>query len=269
MCRIHNSSALLAKAPAGRHYCQFHNDADSLGDAVAQFLAAGLSRGDGVVILATPEHVAGFRQRLSAVGIDPERYQDTGQLTVADARATLWQIMRGDRPDSGEFQRTMRRMLESVRDRRRATTRVYGEMVNVLWHEWSVRGAIELEERWNELSRSHPFSLFCGYVMDGLDSKSYEGPVHEIGRTHSDILPTQEDEQLQAAVDAASEDILGLSLSLTLTFSGREQIPGEHRLPIGRRTMLWLQRNMPGSGRLILERARHYYRQANGKPLPA
>src|SRR4029077_4452692 len=111
---------------------------------------------------------------------------------------------------------------------------------------------------------SHPMTLFCAYMLDGLEPGSYEGPLNEIGRTHTDILSTEEDERRRAAIDAASEEILGMSFSLTLSFSGREQTVGEHRLPIGRRTMLWLQRNMPGSSGMILERARHYYHQGHG-----
>jgi hypothetical protein len=265
--RLHTSSALIAKAPAGRHYCQLHRNPDTLAEAVALFVGTGLRRGDGVVLLAEPESIERFWSQLARVDIDPEPYRGTGQLVVADADTVLRQIMSGDMPDWPEFQRVVGGLLQRVRDPQRSTVRAYGELVNVLWHRGNPDAAITLEEFWNELARLHPFSLFCGYVLDGLSAESYAGPVHDIGRTHTDVLPTDDDERLQAAVDAASEDVLGLSLSLPLTFSGREQMAGEHRLPIGRRTMLWLQRNMPGSGSQILERARHYYRQSSGEAL--
>jgi len=38
---------------------------------------------------------------------------------------------------------------------------------------------------------------------------------------------------------------------------------GEHRLPGGQRTMLWIMRNMPSSSATILDRARRYYQELN------
>jgi hypothetical protein len=178
---------------------------------------------------------------------------------VLDAQSVLAEFMRDGMPEWNRFRSTIGAVLEGFRPMRGGATRAYGEMVSVLWREGNAAAAIRLEEYWNELARYYPFTLFCGYMLDGLDSASYEGPLNEIGRTHSDVLVTEEDERLRAAVDAASEEVLGMSFSLTLSFSGREQTIGEHRLPIGRRTMLWLQRNMPGSSARILERARQYF----------
>jgi hypothetical protein len=48
---------------------------------------------------------------------------------------------------------------------------------------------------------------------------------------------------------------------MTLSLSGREDKPGEHRLPIGHRSILWLKRNMPNIYSRVLERAREYYEQ--------
>src|SRR4051812_3252331 len=45
-----NAQQLLSRAPAGRHACQFHRDAESLSPAVALFAGTGLQRGDSVVI---------------------------------------------------------------------------------------------------------------------------------------------------------------------------------------------------------------------------
>ena len=260
-----NNEAMLTRAPAGRHLCQFHHDPEKLSRAVSLFAGTGLHRGDGVVIVATPEHTALFLRDLERMEIDASGYQVAGALVLLDAEETLAQFMRGEMPDWNRFRQAIASVLESVGASSRGATRAYGEMVSVLWRQGNTRGAIRLEEYWNELNRSHPFTLFCGYMLDGLEGGSYDGPIHEIGRTHTDILPTEDDERLRAAIDAASEDLLGISFSLTLSFSGREQSAGEHRLPIGRRTMLWLQRNMPGSSGMILERARHYYRQFEGR----
>ena len=258
--------ALLTKAPAGRHICQFHRSEDNLSRAVALYTGTGLQRNDGVILIATPAHLDLFKRDLERMQVDADSHIASGQLVIADAAATLDKFMRNGAPEWPRFRSHLEKILDSFKGSPRGALRAYGEMVSVLWQDGNPEAAIKVEEYWNDLARLHPFTLFCGYMMDGLTQESYEGPLHDIGRTHSDILPTEDDERLRAAIDAASEEVLGLSFSMTLSFSGREQTVGEHRLPIGRRTMLWLQRNVPGSSQRILERARFYFEQNARQP---
>ncbi|HXC61195.1 MAG TPA: hypothetical protein VNV63_00850, partial [Nitrospiria bacterium] len=125
--------------------------------------------------------------------------------------------------------------------------------------------AIRLEEYWNELARLYPFSLFCGYMLDSHMKESYAGPLHEIGRTHSDVISTTDDELFRKALDAASKDIFGIPLPEMISLSGQEENPGEHRLPIGQRAMLWIMRHMPSSSGEVLELTRRYYQDLHHK----
>jgi hypothetical protein len=64
--------------------------------------------------------------------------------------------------------------------------RVHGEMVNVLWQKGRLDAAIALEDHWNELGRSHRFSLFCVYLMDNLEKKPTKAPSKaSAGRTRT------------------------------------------------------------------------------------
>lgn len=256
-------NTMLHTAPQGRHFCQLHKDSEGLAESVGEFVAAGLKRGERIILIAVPDHVDLLLKHLAAADWNTEAFQASGQLTILDAAATLERFMRNGVPDWNLFKRTISSVLNRRASARTAGTRAYGEMVNVLWHEGNVQGAIRLEEYWNELAREHSFSLLCCYLMDGTADESYHGPLHEIGRTHSEILPTEHDIRFQAAVDAASREILGSSLSMTLSLSGREDQVGEHRLPIGQRSILWLKRNMPNLYSRVLERARHYYEQGS------
>jgi hypothetical protein len=49
-----------------------------------------------------------------------------------------------------------------------------------------------------------------------------------------------------------------------LSLSGKEDHSGEHRLPSGRRAMLWIMRHMPNSRAEILDLARRHYAKNNG-----
>ena len=251
-------SALLIEAPVNRHFAQLHRDPQTLTEAVTLYLQTGLRRGNGVVVIATPGHIDLFLSRLRADGIDPGSFLKSGQLELHDAELMLRKCMRNDLPDWEDFQQALGAVFERVRAFGRGTTRAYGEMVNLLWHEGKQDAAIRLEEYWNELGRLYPFSLFCSYMLDVHHHHTYSGPLEEIGRTHTDILGTVDDERFRVALDAASRDVFGVPLSQMVGFS-RKRDSGEQRFPSGQRTMLWVTRNLPSASAAMLERARRYY----------
>lgn len=254
-------SALLIEAPVNRHFAQLHRDAEGLTDAVSLFLETGLRRGNSVVVVATPEHVEMFLARLWDNELDPSALRKAGQFEVLDAEKVLGMFMRNETPDWAEFRRVVGGVLDRVRLCGRGTTRVYGEMVNLLWHRGQSHAAIRLEEYWNELARLYPFSLFCSYLLDPHHDDCYSGPIEEIGRTHSDILGTADDERFRVALDSASRDVFGVPLSQMVGFSSRSE-EGQRRFPSGQRTMLWVKRNLPSASSAVLERARCYYEES-------
>jgi len=254
-------SALLIEAPVNRHFAQLHRDPQALTDAVTLYLETGLRRGNGVVVIATPQHADLFLTRLREHDLDPGEFLKSGQLELHDAELTLRKFMRNDTPDWDDFRRAAGAVFERVRAFGRGTTRAYGEMVNLLWQEGKQEAAIRLEEYWNELARLYPFSLFCSYMLDVHHDHAYDGPLEEIGRTHSDVLGTSEDERFRVALDAASRDVFGVPLSQMVGFS-RHRDSGERRFPSGQRTMLWVKRNLPSVSAALLERARRYYEES-------
>ena len=254
-------SALLIDAPVNRHFAQLHRDPQALTDAVTLYLETGLRRGNGVVVIASPIHTDLFLTRLREDGLNPHGFLKSGQLELHDAQLCLTKFMRNDTPDWEDFRRTIGAVFERVRVFGRGTTRAYGEMVNLLWHEGKQEAAIRLEEYWNELAHLYPFSLFCSYMLDVHRDHAYNGPLEEIGRTHSDILGTAEDERFRVALDAASRDVFGVPLSQMIGFA-RHSNEGERRFPSGQRTMLWVKRNLPSASAAVLERARRYYEES-------
>jgi len=251
-------SALLIEAPVNRHFAQLHRDKDGLSASVSLFVETGLRRGNPVVVIATPEHAELFLDNMRDNDLDPTLFQKAGQLVMLNAYTCLSSFMRGEMPSWEDFRQAVGGVLERVRASGRGTTRAYGEMVNVLWQEGKSAAAIRLEEYWNELARLYPFSLFCSYMLDPQHDQTYNGPVEEIGRCHSDIIGTADDERFRVALDAASRDVFGVPLSQMVGFS-RHQHEREARFPSGQRTMLWVKRNLPSASSAVIERARRYY----------
>jgi prepilin-type processing-associated H-X9-DG protein len=251
--------SLLSQVRNGGHVCQFYSDSAPLAAAVAVFAGSGLEQGEPVLLIATPENTVRFEAALRRTHPSLDTVKEKGQLVTLDAAATLEQFMGADgMPDWPRFKSQVGGVLGRMAARGKGTIRAYGEMVNLLWQDGHAEAAIKLEEFWNDLLPLYPATLFCAYQVDPLAWASYEGPLHDIGRTHTDVLATQEDERLRAAVEAATDALLGTTISRMLSYSGCEQARGEHRLPTARRTLLWLHRNMPSSSIGLLEDMRRY-----------
>ena len=75
------------------------------------------------------------------------------------------------------------------RDGRRV--RAFGEMVALLWAQGNQAGAIRLEELWNDLARTHLFSLLCGYPMNAFSRQNDVPPFSEVCTCHSRVLPAE------------------------------------------------------------------------------
>jgi hypothetical protein len=249
------SSTLLAEAPAGRHLAQFHRDAAALADSVQLFLEGGLRRGNSLLVIATAESADRVLELLNESKFHPQALISSGQLEMCDAKALLRQIMGNGSPEWPRFRSTLGAILERIRPFGHGT-RVYCELSGVLWRDGNSRGAVEIEEHWNTLARAYAFSLYCGFVFDMQSEESYAGPLEELGDTFSDILGNAEDERFEIALDRASKEIFGISLS---QMAGMTKQNGARRFPGGQRSMLWMKRNLPMSTSQLAERARRYF----------
>jgi hypothetical protein len=256
----------LVEAPPGRHFAQFHRDAkgedrrrDTLTESALAFVEAGLRRGDSVLVIAAADQRDRLFERLAAGEFRPQSLCDPGQLSVLDAGPITAQFVAGGLPEWVTFRNALAPVLSRLQPSGRGT-RVYSEMANALWQAGNTAAAIRVEDFWNILAGTYPFSLYCGYTMDTQSERSYAAPLEELGRTHSDILGTPEDEEFGVALDRASKEIFGISLT---QMAGSSKQEDARRFPTGQRTMLWVKRNLPLSTSQLAERARHYFRDSH------
>jgi len=257
----------LADAPAGRHFAQFHRDTkgedrrrDTLTESALAFVEAGLRRGDSVLVIAGADRRDRLFERLAAGQFSPQSLRDPGQLSVLDAGQITAQFVAGGMPEWAPFRNALAPALSRLQPSGRGT-RVYSEIANALWQAGNTAAAIEVEDFWNTLAATYPISLYCGYTMDTQSEDSYAAPLEGLGRTHTDILSTPEDEEFGVALDRASKEIFGISLTQMAGLS--KQQDATRRFPSGQRTMLWVKRNLPLSTSQLAERARHYFRDSH------
>jgi signal transduction histidine kinase/ActR/RegA family two-component response regulator len=189
------------------HFVQFYETDLFLVNSVSGFIGSGLSAGDGCIVVATEEHRSGIDVRLQAYGLDVAAAKTSGQYVSLDAQETLALLMVDGAPDAGRFSEILTHMITQTGENR-SCVRVFGEMVALLWADGNRSGAIRLEELWNDLHNSHPFSLFCAYPINGFGGETLAKPLGEVCATHSRVIPAESytaledaDERLRAVLE--------------------------------------------------------------------
>lgn len=168
------------------HSVGFYRDDVVFEAAVGAFVAAGLTRGETVVMVATAGHQAQIDEHLVAAGHDVAALRSNAQYVTFDAEQELGRFMVDGRPDPTRFEQVLGTMVLSFAGRERPL-RIYGEMVGVLWADGNVTGAIELEELWNGLRRRGVFELHCGYDVDGSGPEADLEALRRVCGAHTEL----------------------------------------------------------------------------------
>ena len=140
--------------------------------------------------------------------------------------------------------------------------RAFGEMVDLLAERGNMAAAAALEDLWNRLARRRPFSLLCGYRVDVFDRGAQIAVLPEVCRAHSHVLPAEDPERLERAVDAALEETLGSQAGQVYALIG-QHLHRKH-VPPAQLALMWVSSQMPQSAERILESAREHYRSTAG-----
>jgi hypothetical protein len=246
------------EAHSGRHIAQLHHQPETLARSAFEFLEVGLRRGNSVIVIATAANTERLQALLEQAHFHRNPLERSGQLRFVDAAELLSGIVVDGVPDSAKFLTAVRTILDRARIYGRGL-RVYSDLAGVLWQDGKTQAAIQIEDLMNEVGRTLSVAFYCGYVMNTQCEESYSAPLEEIGRTHNEIVASEDDERFAAALDHAGKELLGISLSQMLVNAKQN---GERQFPSGQRTMLWIKRNLPLSTAQIAERARRYYQQS-------
>src|SRR6202035_3562291 len=95
---------MFNRAEPHGHYVQFYKaDEPLLNRNVGQYLWEGLLRGDGLLVIATPERRESLAGHLRRMGADVETAVRERQLAMLDAQATLARCMAAGEPDDRAF----------------------------------------------------------------------------------------------------------------------------------------------------------------------
>jgi PAS domain S-box-containing protein len=178
------------------HLVQFYEDSQTLVQTLSGFIGGGLRANGAAVVVASRAHLDALEQLLAATGIDVSAAKRSGQYVGLDATATLERILTNRWPQPDRFRATIGSAISKARARW-GSVRAYGEMVGLLWESGAQGAALRLEGLWNELARTEPFALLCGYHVSQLRHGD-RNLIGEICASHS-----------HAAVDDADPQAVG------------------------------------------------------------
>ena len=182
-------SAIIASMDPD-HVVQFYEKAEFLLDSTSRFLGTGLETGDSGVVIATEPHRQALEARLCSNGLDLTGARKEGRYVPLDASETLSKFMVAGRPDRKSFVQVVGSVISEASTKGRSSrVRAFGEMVALLWAEGNWDAAIALEQLWNDLRQTHPFSLFCAYPMEGFHAEAHGKPFVDICAQHSSVIP--------------------------------------------------------------------------------
>ena len=173
-----------------QHVVQFYDDDAYLVDLVARFLGVGLVGSEPLVAIVTEPHRRAVCARLAAVGFDVDTAIHEGQLHFEDAHALLERLMVDGMPDAVRVRILVGGLLREAQTGKHGPkrTRVFGEMVDILWHRGDEIAAVRMEELWNGLQVDHPFHLLCAYCMNHTYRETHATSIDQIHRAHTRVL---------------------------------------------------------------------------------
>ena len=176
----------LATTP--RHHAVFFYDADrEMVAGVADYVAAGISDGEPVIVIVTAAHRGAIDADLTERGVNVSLARATGAYLTLDAAETLDLFLVDGSPDADKFMRVIGGVLDAAPPVG-PDVRAFGEMVALLWHQGNVCGALALESLWNDLAKSRQFSLLCAYPTAALGAAEL-GEVNEACLLHTSVVP--------------------------------------------------------------------------------
>jgi PAS domain S-box-containing protein len=182
------------------HFVQFYETDSFLVDSLKGFISAGLNAGDACIIVARKSCREGLEQLLQAQGLDITAACASGQYTTLDSSETLSKFMIDGVLEPQRFNEVIGNLIQRVAQGNRRV-RIFGDMVEVLCADGSHALAIRLEELWNQLQKTYPFSLFCGYSMESFGDSHLAESLSQLCSQHTHIIPAESYSTLESATD--------------------------------------------------------------------
>ena len=260
MTNVEPWERLLAEASPRDHIVQLYQDDEFLNYAVCHFAAAGLADGESVILFPTLDHWTAMRPRLEADGVDVKAAEERGQLTVVYANELLPRFLRNDMPDGSIFTGVVGDVIGQARaGGSYQRVRLWGEMVDVLWERGDVAASMSLEDLFDQHGKTYEYSIFCSFLMDNFNGDVHTRMLPRLGTNHSHLIPVEDYDRLERAVNDALRDAVGADEARVLEGRLLSQYRPPFDMPRAQALRLALRQFLPAVADPVLERSRDLY----------
>jgi PAS domain S-box-containing protein len=176
------------------HSVQFYAEDQSLIDGLCRLVGTALGSGDAAIVIATKAHREALAQKLKTRGLDILKAGIQGRYIALDAAETLAKLSVDGWPDAARFAKLMGDIVtqaQAASEGGNSRVVAFGEMVSLLWAQGKREAAIYLEELWNELAKSHSFSLRCAYPIGSFGTEADSETFLKVCAEHSSVIPSE------------------------------------------------------------------------------
>jgi signal transduction histidine kinase len=173
-----------------QHCVQFYETDGFLLSSLRGFIGTGLVEGDAGIVIATKAHRRALAKGLQQGGLNVAAVTASGQYVALDATEMLATFMRDGSPDARLFHQVLGDIISRAADGRRGV-RIFGEMAALLWAGGNYLAVLRVEDLWNELRKTHRFSLFCAYPMSGFAGSALAEALAGVCAEHARVIPTE------------------------------------------------------------------------------
>jgi len=211
------------------HFVQFYESDDFILNSISQFVATGLQQEDGAIVAARDSRLEGLERVLTSRGIDLAAATLSGQYVPIKGEEILSYLVIGDRVSETRFIDLLGGKLARLTSGGRQV-RVFGELVSLLCESGNVEGALHLEQLWNDLQHSHPFSLFCAYPARQFARRDLHDAFQRVCTSHSRVIPAESFTSLSLPEDQLREVALLQQKAQALEFEVNQRAKIEEHL---------------------------------------
>jgi hypothetical protein len=170
-----SATELLTNPHPSGHIVYPYTDETHIADAVSLFAAAGLRKGEGVMLIMSSVNCGPIRERLKSLGFNLDELEASGKLVCKDAAEMLSGFVFAGVVDEYVFKTSLIAMIEKAKvgqDGTSRNVRVFGEMVDLLWKH-DPHTTQRLEELWNEVIAAQSVPLLCAYSLAGTKPSDF------------------------------------------------------------------------------------------------
>jgi hypothetical protein len=181
-------SSLDVPPISARHFVSFYQQPHYPVDIICDYLAEGLTAGEAVVAVATPQHAESITTELKGRGLHLDEMTSNGRFACADIAPTLAYLL-DTKVSRQDKDAVMIHWVEETLERsplRRC--RFLGGLVSLLVAQGAYSVAFELEDIWNQILADYPAMLYCVYEQTPFEESPGLHNFCDVCNRHDAVL---------------------------------------------------------------------------------